>query len=52
MPKKYEASPPRCNNIYVLSDTEWKRFTAQLNSPPAPNAKLKDLLRQKLVWEE
>jgi uncharacterized protein (DUF1778 family) len=37
---------------FVLSEAEFKRFTAMLDRPPASNPRLERLLRTKAPWEK
>lgn len=37
---------------FVLSDAEFKRFTAMLDKPPASNPRLERLLRTRAPWEK
>ena len=37
---------------FVLSEAEFKRFTAMLDKPPASNPRLERLLRTKAPWDK
>jgi uncharacterized protein (DUF1778 family) len=38
--------------FFVLSETEFKRFTAMLDKPPASNPRLERLLRTRAPWDK
>ena len=37
---------------FILSDAEFKRFTAMLDKPPSSNPRLERLLRTKAPWDK
>ena len=37
--------------VFVLSDEKWDELMAILDAPPAPNEKLRELMRRKPAWE-
>lgn len=48
---KEAESALRDRRYFVLSEAEFKRFTAMLDKPPGANPSLKRLLRTRAPWE-
>jgi uncharacterized protein (DUF1778 family) len=37
--------------LFVLNETDWNAFVAELDNPPPPNAKLRELLAREPIWD-